>query len=355
MSPKETTCKNCDQEFKSDFSFCPYCGQKSKDDLTIGVLFYNTISNYFSFDARFFKSFIPLLIRPGYIATKFVEGKRLLYLHPAQMYLFVAVVFFFLFSFNTDEHANNMNKGIAEAFEQNVKTDSLSVEELQAFMIKDSLAREEARSTLKKNALFTGMTENEIDSLVEDRNFNPKQVNISLASSEVDSLIKINAPDKEILTAMGLEADDGRFKKRLYAQTLKFMRSKEGGSILQTFYDTVPFAMFIVLPLFALLLKLFYRKSGRYTLHLVFSFYFFAFIFTVFSLMVILGFIIDVPEWLDKLILLAIFSYLVIALRRFYQQSWFKSFLKGSLSTILFFPIVVIVAFGVGFFAFMFY
>ena len=355
MPSQQTTCKNCDQGIVSDFSFCPNCGQKLKDELTLSVLFYNTISNYFSFDARFFKSFIPLLFKPGYIARKFVEGKRLLYLHPAQMYLFVAVLFFFLFSFKTEEQANNLNQGIAAAFEEKMKTDSLSDEELQAYLINDSLAREEARSGLKKSTLFTGMTESQIDSLVEDRNFNPKKVDISLSGVEVDSLIRINAPDKEILAAMGLEDDAGAFTRRLYAQALKFLKSKQGGSILQTFYDTVPVAMFIVLPLFALLLKLFYRKSGRYAHHLVFSFYFFAFIFIMFSVMVAIDFIDVIPGWIDTLIMLSIFLYLIIALKRFYQQGWFKSFVKGSLTTILFFPIVLIVAIGVGFFAFMFY
>lgn len=355
MPTNQTICKNCEQAFDSDFSFCPHCGQKDKDELTLSVLFYNTISNYFSFDARFFKSFIPLLIKPGYIARKFIEGKRLLYLHPAQMYLFVAIVFFFLFSFTANKQASEMDKGIAEAFEKNVITDSLSIEELQAYKTKDSLDREVARVSLEKSSIFTGMTEKEIDSIVEDKNFNSQKNNISLSGPEVDSLIKINAPDKEIYAAMGLEENDSAFKKRLYAQALKFLKSKQGGSILQTFYDTAPIAMFIVLPLFALLLKLFYRKSGRYSHHLVFSFYFFAFIFTVFSFVVGINFIIDVPDWIDTLIVLSIFIYLVIALKRFYQQPWLKSYFKASLATILFFPIVTLVALGVAFFAFMFY
>ena len=93
MSKTIINCKNCEKEFEEGFEFCPHCGQKAKDDLTIGVLFYNTISNYFSFDARFLRSFIPLMFRPGYVARRFVEGKRLQYLHPAQYYLFVSVIY----------------------------------------------------------------------------------------------------------------------------------------------------------------------------------------------------------------------------------------------------------------------
>ncbi|GGG45663.1 DUF3667 domain-containing protein [Bizionia arctica] len=356
MSTNQTTCKNCEQPFDSDFSFCPNCGQKDKDELTLGVLFYNTITNYFSFDARFFKSFLPLLFMPGYIAKQFVEGKRLQYLHPAQMYLFVVVVFFFLFSFKANEQASEIDREIASAFESHQKKDSLSIKGKQVLkIINDSLDREEARDALKNTAIYTGMTKEQIDSLVDGENFNRDKYNFGLEGTELDSLIKINASDKDLYNAMGLKEGDGAFKKRLYGQALKFLKSKRGGSILQTFYDTIPIAMFIVLPLFALLLKLFYRKSGRYAHHLVFSFYFFAFIFTVFGLLVGINYITDIPDWIDTLIVFSIFFYLIIALKRFYQQGWFKSFFKGSLTTFLFIPIVSIVAVGVGFFAFMFY
>ena len=63
MSANQVNCQNCEKQYQEGFSFCPHCGQKTNDELTIGVLFYNTISNYFSFDARFFKSFITCLIR----------------------------------------------------------------------------------------------------------------------------------------------------------------------------------------------------------------------------------------------------------------------------------------------------
>lgn len=71
----EKSCKNCGGKMATDFQFCPYCGQEVADDLTIGLLFSNTISNYFSVDARFFRSFIPLMFRPGVLARRFVDGK----------------------------------------------------------------------------------------------------------------------------------------------------------------------------------------------------------------------------------------------------------------------------------------
>ena len=109
-------CKNCEQPLEEDYKFCPHCGQQAKEDLTVGVLFYNTISNYFSFDARFLSSFLPLMFKPGYVARRFVEGKRLTYLHPAQYYLFVSVVFFFIFSFKIREYNSVANKALKSGF-----------------------------------------------------------------------------------------------------------------------------------------------------------------------------------------------------------------------------------------------
>ena len=96
---EDLICMNCEAALEEGFEFCPQCGQQTEEDLTVGVLFYNTISNYFSFDARFLRSFLPLMFKPGVVARRFVEGKRLKYLHPAQYYLFVSVIFFFILSF----------------------------------------------------------------------------------------------------------------------------------------------------------------------------------------------------------------------------------------------------------------
>lgn len=105
-------CPNCHHSLKKRYKFCPECGQKVNEKLTVGVLFHNTISNYFSVDARFFRSFLPLMHKPGYLSKKFVEGKRLTYLHPAQFYLFISVVFFFLFSFSAREQQQKLDSSL---------------------------------------------------------------------------------------------------------------------------------------------------------------------------------------------------------------------------------------------------
>src|SRR5690606_3173269 len=153
----------------------------------------------------------------------------------------------------------------------------------------------------------------------------------------MDSLFNAGVSDADILKEMGLKADDGYFKKRLYAQILKFHKNRSGGSVLKAFYDSLPIAMFFLLPLFALILKLLYFKRGSYAHHLVFSFYFFSYLFVVFTTLVLASLIWpNFPDWIMTLIILSVFFYLMIALKKFYNQSWFVSYIKASLSASIF-------------------
>ncbi len=356
MKNDYTTCKNCEKGYDKEFQFCPYCGQKANDELTLGVLFYNTISNYFSFDARFFKSYIPLMFKPGYLPKRFIEGKRLLYLHPAQMYLFISVVFFFLFSMITRETTEEFDTALKKGFNKTEAT----LDTIQAKVLSDSINTEDVLKTLKDNNLDVGVyNREELDSLIKKGTDGKKEiVNSSFDFNEkkIDSLIAIDAPDSVIYKAMGLNDDAGMFKRKLYKQALKFYKKRNGGSILQAFYDSIPIAMFILLPIFALLLKLFYYNKGRFSHHLVFTFYFFSFLFMVFSILILADLIWSISGLLIGLVIFSTFFYLLIAVKRFYGQGYFLSFIKSGIVSFLFLsfvlPLAVLI---IGISAFLFY
>ncbi|WP_418512016.1 DUF3667 domain-containing protein [Corallibacter sp.] len=361
MPTNQYTCKNCEKSFDVTYKFCPYCGQKSKDELTLGILFSNTISNYFSVDARFFKSFIPLMTRPGYLAKRFLEGKRLLYLHPAQMYLFISVVLFFLFSFIANRQATLFDASIKKDFERaKVVMDSMYQKPLDSVQFKQYMA------PYIKNNEDLELTNAEIKSL--DSIIKTSSSSSSSSSSKrsynfagfnqtgVDSLLQAGASDQVIYKYMGLDDDAGYLKRKFYEQFLKFYKYKSGGSILKRFYDTIPIAMFFLLPIFALLLKLMYFRKGAYAYHLVFSFYFFAYLFTVFSILVACNFIwSNFPVWITVLTMLSTFIYLFIGLKRFYEQGWFISFVKSNVIVLSFFTILIPITLFLAFFAFLYY
>ena len=322
-------CKNCGSELKSYYKHCPECGQKVHDNLTLGVLFSNTISNYFSVDARFFRSFIPLMFRPGYLARKFVEGKRLMYLHPAQYYLFMSVVFFFIFSFNIREGERELDKAMHS--ENNIFTIQDSIPEE---IVLDTTDIKNILKPLKENNVVVGIDDEEmkvLDSVLKSGPIKTSDYNsFQFKQKTVDSLISVGAPDNLVYKEMGMRDDANKWEQRFFAQILKFYKNRLGG-FLGALNDTVPISMFILLPIFALLLKIFYFRSGRYSHHLVFGFYFFSFLFMVFSLILLVNHIVDIPGWIDTLLVFSTFIYLFLALKHFYRQGYIVSFIKSNI------------------------
>ena len=351
-----TDCQNCNQRFEAHYPFCPYCGMKSKDKLTLGVLFNNTISNYFSVDARFFKSFIPLMFKPGYLAKQFVEGRRLLYLHPAQIYLFISVVFFFLFAFISRKQTETFDSALKNDMERSqVHTDSLKQRK------KDSLALMSIQQKVDLHELSSDINQEQPKTQgikLGRYHSNPKStVAFDFTTFEIDSMIAAGASDTDIYRKMGMKDGDNFIVQRFFKQILKFFKTKSAGSILQTFFDSIPLAMFILLPIFALILKLFYFRKGKFAYHLVFTFYFFAFLFALFSLLVI-GSLIwkNFPGWIMTLVMFSAFFYLFFGVKRFYGQGYLLSFIKSGAVTFVFLSIVLPFSFIImGLMAFLFY
>ncbi|MEE9363643.1 MAG: DUF3667 domain-containing protein [Cellulophaga sp.] len=354
---KKFLCKNCDLEFNDSYNYCPNCGQKSNDELTMGVLFSNTISNYFSVDARFFRSFIPLMFKPGDLARKFVDGKRLRYLHPAQFYLFISVVFFFLFSIVTRQHQQDLDAIIKQ--EINIDfSDSTNTIAIPANEAKEVQAMFDS---IKKDSAFTSLSEIQkdrlmvVDSFLTDSTVNIKYNDFSINKNKLDSLIKIDASLNEKLTVLGVSEDTNSFKRLVTKQGLKIYE-QQGGGILKSFYDTIPISMFFLLPLFALLLKIMYYKKGHFSHHMVFSFYYFTFMFVVVTFLSLINLFFEIPDWIDTLIVFSTFFYLVLSLRRFYEQSFFASIFKAVILSFIYMTIVIpIAAFFMLFISFLLY
>lgn len=347
MEIENTTCKNCEREFQKGFEFCPHCGQKAKDDLTMGVLFYNTISNYFSFDARFFKSFFPLMFRPGYLAKRFVMGKRLLYLHPAQYYLFVSVVFFFLFSFQAREYTQKVDQVLKKGFE----VDSISAFNTTTNKALDSISISKIIEPLKDKGIITGMDETELrrlDSIIKESANSEDIVNLDLGydKEKLDSLIAAGASEAEQLKAMGMDDDAGFFKRRIYTQVLKFQKNS-GVGIMQAFFDSLPIALFVLLPIFAINLKIFFWRRGSFAHHLVFSLYYFSFLFVVLGIILIANYLWEVPFWIGLFLVLSTYFYLLIAIRHFYRQNYFLTFIKTGMVAFIYLMFVLPIALGI--------
>ena len=139
-----------------------------------------------------------------------------------------------------------------------------------------------------------------------------------------------------------MSEDPSFIERRFFARMLNLIEGRGAGSVIQAFFDSIPISMFFLLPFFALILKIFYYNKGKYAHHLVFSFYFFSFLFTVFSILFAVNrFIIDIPDPIDLLIAFSTYVYFFIALKRFYGQHWFFTWLKSGVISFVFLLFVI--------------
>lgn len=104
-------------------------------------------------------------------------------------------------------------------------------------------------------------------------------------------------------------------------------------------------AMFLMVPLFALLLKIFYWRTF-YLAHLVFAVYLFSAMFIVFAVMLSIETLADryvIMLLLQVAVLLYMVVYFVAALHTNYQEGWSKSALKSLALLLIFVPVLIVI------------
>ncbi len=88
-------CLNCGKELSLEDNFCPTCGQVNDTNrLSIKQYFSEYLSGFFEFDNRFLRTVVPLLIKPGTVSKNYVNGRRIYYANPFQLYLHITILFF---------------------------------------------------------------------------------------------------------------------------------------------------------------------------------------------------------------------------------------------------------------------
>lgn len=121
-------CLNCDQPLEPTMKFCHNCGQKNVDRrVPIKDLLGEFSRDYLTFDSKFFSSFIPLLFRPGHLTKEFTNGKRVSFIPPIRLYIFISIVYFFAVSFETSVNDIQVNNTITDSTGQVLKTNGLSI------------------------------------------------------------------------------------------------------------------------------------------------------------------------------------------------------------------------------------
>lgn len=88
-------CLNCNRALPEGDRFCGHCGQEYRESgESLASFFQYFLSDYFTFDSKIGRSFVPLLLKPGFLTSEFLVGRRVRYIPPLRLYIFISIVFF---------------------------------------------------------------------------------------------------------------------------------------------------------------------------------------------------------------------------------------------------------------------
>ena len=215
----------------------------------------------------------------------------------------------------------------------NIETDSIKkiVEiELQNIPIPEN----------KKNKI----TNNEGFKAKDTINSNALNLNsVSLFGTSINSFLEYQKkyPNSSTDKALDSLKVSKNFKNRFMYQKAKLINeitsnneSKEKFLNESLSYGSV--SLFVFLPLFTLFLKLFYiRRKYTYVDHLIFVFHTQTVLFMILTLFYLLSFFTSIKSvWIFILLFL---MYLFLAMKKFYGQGFFKTFIKFTLLNIVYF------------------
>lgn len=132
--------------------------------------------------------------------------------------------------------------------------------------------------------------------------------------------------------------------------------SRSNVMVAQNFEHSIPKLMFILLPLFAWFIYIFYsRRKFYYAQHAIFSIHFHSFIFLLFLFVSLLNWIFPAgfSDYLVLVSVLAVFIYLSVALKNTYNQSLWLSLVKSFSIGVLYKVTITIGVFVLAFISFV--
>ena len=324
-------CMNCGTELMGPF--CYYCGQPDKNLMRFfPALLRELLEDFMDFDSRFMRTLKPLLFKPGKLTRDYLDGRRFRYVPPLRLYIFSSIALFFLFavvapdSLKFGSDLENADIGISTTINEDDKEDLREALEGLEKIQPDLAARVGDEIGSAENSEAPEGT----DELKElDLNFNGEPWD-----PETNPLILPLMPDW-VNDWLNREIGESPQKGKAIEENPNLMLDKV--------LDVLPGTMFVLLPLVALLLKFWYLFAKKYYVeHLIFALHNHAFIFVTLLFMLILsaftlwrepeggGPVTQTVEWIKIVMLVWVPVYMLLAMKRVYQQGWWLTLAKYS-------------------------
>jgi hypothetical protein len=276
-------CSNCGATLTGPY--CAQCGQEAAHRMvSLGRIVEDALEDQLSLNAALPRTLSALLLHPGRLTREFVAGRIRSYLPPMRVYLVCSVLFFLVLAYRDNP----------EQLAHNAPASTVRISDAPPAIARVSVARD-AKG----------------------------------AAALPPSFISIDTSHGPTWLRQRLKAQ---------AQRVEHMSPRDAAQqILAGLFTAAPKVAFVLLPLFAALLKLLYiRRRRLYIEHFVFALHTHAVAFLAFTAMLL------APYFVVKALLCAwLVFYFFHALRVVYGQGWLKTVVKmGALAFMYFFVLV---------------
>ncbi len=367
-------CLNCGDPTPGEY--CPTCGQRKVDvQVSVRALVVDVLEDQFILDKRLPRTLAYLLFQPGRLTVEYVNGRIVRYIHPFRLYLVTSIIFFLLLSFFSLQVVRRaVESGGPEVTIQGADSLDIALEQVRTALADTTLDTEnrvelriretalsEKRRELRLDSLATAaarldsalVTVREVSSdsgipggvrqaMQANRAILERQLEVATAQRE--SMLQDTAgaaslagldQDRPIREAWGwdeptVKVGNAKLDTIINGQLnrLADMPPREAAeTVAGTFFNYVPTMMFILLPVFAALLKLLYvRRRRYYAEHFVFLLHVHSVVFILATVILLTNRFL--PALVEVALGVWILVYIYLAMKRVYGQGWLKTLVK---------------------------
>lgn len=355
-----SVCLNCGAALHGDH--CHACGQPVKGMIRpLSSMLHDVADTIFNIDSRIFHTLLPLYFRPGFLTREYFAGRRVRYVTPFRLYFFLSVLAFFAIQFALGESHlskymvnfdNGDTPGISSAMtpqeviaRRNAQLAKLqSAKAITGTVIGATSApgsvRKEVAAKMEKGAA-------KIRKEADDRLAYLQKVADAKAKGEpppadpdLDTMSFNDKPwdakTNPVRVSWLPDFANARLNAAIEHAKDNIPRIRKDPTwLLVGALGVLPQVLFVLMPLFALLLKIFYIFKRRlYMEHLIVALHSHAFVFLSLFLFTLAGFAhawaLNGAPWLSPILglLLTIMGwwipiYLFVMQKKVYGQGWF--------------------------------
>ncbi|MCB1561238.1 MAG: DUF3667 domain-containing protein [Xanthomonadales bacterium] len=338
-------CSNCGVALHGPH--CHDCGQPTKGLVRhFSSIIGDFVDSVFDLDSRLLRTLWPLFGRPGFLSREYFEGHRVRFVSPVRLFVFLIILAFFLAQISFDWSGAQVMSG------GGMYARATSVEEVERLRDEALQGIEQAREANKdvpgvsgglagaEAGIRAGATQR-IRELTADQpgadgsDSEPKKgPQISFGKSPWDK------ESNPIAIGWLPDSTNAFLNDRVERMQQNVGRIQDDPNLLKDgIFGLLPQVLFVMLPLFAVLLKIAYVFKRRlYMEHLIVALHSHAFLALSIILLLLLswlraridpdGFPDSMLGWTELLLWLWMPLYLLLTQKRVYRQGWIMTLLK---------------------------